>query len=176
MWLLLNCKEVQNALKENRLMVGTIDTWLIWNLTNREKYVTDATNASRTMLMNIETLEWDDELCSFFEINPNILANICSSAEMFGMMHYDGSPFCKVPITGCLGDQQAALVGQQCFKVIVHLIFIHNQCNFYALNYFHQTQHSTQIIILEDSEKFIELHYNKSEMKCSSLWVKLVKS
>ena len=109
-------------------MVGTIDTWLIWNLTNREKYVTDATNASRTMLMNIETLEWDDELCSFFEINPNILANICSSAEMFGMMHYDGSPFHKVPITGCLGDQQAALVGQQCFKVPVHLIFIHNPC------------------------------------------------
>ena len=127
---MLNCKEVQNALEENRLMVGTIDTWLIWNLTNREKYVTDATNASRTMLMNIETLEWDDELCSFFEINPKILANICSSAEMIGMMHYDGSPFHKVPITGCLGDQQAALVGQQCFKVLVHLIFMHNQCNY----------------------------------------------
>ena len=98
-------------------MVGTIDTWLIWNLTNREKYVTDVTNASRTMLMNIKTLKWDDELCSFFDIDPKILAKICSSSEHFGTMKYESCPFLAVPTTGCLGDQQAALVGQQCFKV-----------------------------------------------------------
>ena len=98
-------------------MVGTVDTWLIWNLTNRKKYVTDVTNASRTMLMNIKTLTWDEDLCSFFDIDQNILAEICSSSEQFGLMIYDSCPFPNVPITGCLGDQQAALVGQQCFTV-----------------------------------------------------------
>ena len=104
-------------MKEDRLMVGTVDTWLIWNLTDGEKYVTDVTNASRTMLMNINTLKWDNELCSFFGVNPKILANISSSAEHFGRMTYHTCPFQNVPIVGCLGDQQAALVGQQCFKV-----------------------------------------------------------
>ena len=97
-------------------MVGTVDTWLIWNLTNRTQYVTDVTNASRTMLMNIETLEWDPELCSFFGVDSNILAKICSSAERFGDTNYENCPFPNVPIAGCLGDQQAALVGQNCLK------------------------------------------------------------
>ena len=122
-WLLDNCEEIQNALQEKRLMVGTIDTWLIWNLTNQKKYVTDVTNASRTMLMNIKTLKWDDDLCSFFDIDPTILANICSSSERLGLLLYDGCPFPNVPITGCLGDQQAALVGQQCFTVCQYIYF-----------------------------------------------------
>ena len=116
-WLLDNIKEVKDALSENRLMVGTVDTWLIWNLTDKEKYVTDVTNASRTMLMNIKTLDWDPELCSFFGVDQKILAKICSSAETFGKMKYERCPFPNAPIAGCLGDQQAALVGQQCFKV-----------------------------------------------------------
>ena len=98
-------------------MVGTVDTWLIWNLTDRMKYVTDVTNASRTMLMNIKTLDWDEELCSFFGIDSSILASICSSAEQLGHMSYENCPFQSLPIAGCLGDQQAALVGQRCFKV-----------------------------------------------------------
>ena len=104
-------------------MVGTVDTWLIWNLTNQKRYVTDVTNASRTMLMNIKTLKWDDDLCAFFDIDPAILANICSSSERLGLLLYDGCPFPNVPITGCLGDQQAALVGQQCFTVCQYIYF-----------------------------------------------------
>ena len=115
--MLENCAEVQKAFQEKRLMVGTVDTWLIWNLTNQKKYVTDVTNASRTMLMNIKTLKWDADLCSFFDIDSTILPTICSSSERLGLLFYDECPFPNVPISGCLGDQQAALVGQQCFAV-----------------------------------------------------------
>ena len=115
-WLLDNQEEVQAASTEGRLMVGTVDTWLIWNLTGNRSYVTDVTNASRTMLMNLKTLEWDTQLCTVFGIDRNSLAKICSSTGMFGKLSYQNCPFKDVPITACLGDQQAALVGQRCFK------------------------------------------------------------
>ena len=70
---------IQTALANDRLLVGTVDTWLIWNLTSRKSHVTDVTNASRTMLMNLKTLKWDDELCDFFKINKSILPEVNSS-------------------------------------------------------------------------------------------------
>lgn len=114
-WLLENVPKVQEALDNKQCMFGTIDTWLIWNLTggvNGGVHTTDVTNASRTMLMNIKTLQWDPFLLSFFNIPPNILPQIRSSSEIYGYIQNDVLQ--GVPISGCLGDQQSALVGQLC--------------------------------------------------------------
>ncbi|XP_022902215.2 glycerol kinase 3-like isoform X1 [Onthophagus taurus] len=115
-WLMDNVEEVRKAIEEQRCLFGTIDTWIIWNLTGgvvSGLHITDVTNASRTMLMNIETLKWDTFLCDTFDIPIEILPQIKSSAEIYG---YLTETLLKgVPISGCLGDQQAALVGQKCF-------------------------------------------------------------
>eukprot|EP00731_Ephydatia_muelleri_P009479 Em0005g65a len=115
-WLMDNCDQVREAIEDGRCLFGTVDTWLIWNLTGGVAgglHVTDVTNASRTMLMNIHSLQWDPYLCSFFNIPQSILPQIRSSSEIYG---YIAEGALKgVPICGCLGDQQAALVGQQCF-------------------------------------------------------------
>nr|XP_045039715.2 glycerol kinase-like [Desmodus rotundus] len=116
-WLLDNVKKVQKAVEEGRALFGTIDSWLIWNLTggtNGGVHCTDVTNASRTMLFNIHSLEWDKELCEFFEIPMKILPNVRSSSEIYGLMK--AGVLKGVPISGCLGDQSAALVGQMCFQ------------------------------------------------------------
>lgn len=116
-WLLDNVSEVKTAVAEDRCLFGTVDTWLLWNLTGgpgRGCHVTDVTNASRTMLMNIHSLRWDEKLCSFFNIPMSILPEIHSSSELYG--HITDNPLKGVPISGILGDQQAALVGQMCFK------------------------------------------------------------
>lgn len=97
---------------DGSLMFGTVDTWLLWNFTNRDTYATDVTNASRTMLMNVHSLRWDRDLCAFFGINPLLLPDIRSSAELYG--HMSQGALKGVPISGILGDQQAALVGQGC--------------------------------------------------------------
>lgn len=95
-----------------------VDSWLIYNLTggatNGGVHVTDVTNASRTMLMNIESLRWDKHLLEFFGVPSSILPKILSSAELYG--HLKDGPLKGVPITACLGDQQAALVGQRCLS------------------------------------------------------------
>lgn len=106
---------MKEALKNGTLLFGTVDTWLLWHLTrgpNGGRHVTDVTNASRTMLMNIESLHWDRKLCSFFDIPTDILPEICSSAEVYGLMA--SGALQGIPLSGCLGDQQSALVGQQC--------------------------------------------------------------
>ncbi|XP_064616632.1 glycerol kinase 3-like isoform X2 [Liolophura sinensis] len=116
-WLLDNCPKVQQAMDEDRCLFGTVDSWLLWNLTggvNGGKHLTDVTNASRTMLMNIHDLKWDDHLCRFFDIKKEMLPEIRSSSEIYGYMS-DGA-LTGLPISGILGDQQAALVGQSCFK------------------------------------------------------------
>ncbi|KMQ92510.1 glycerol kinase 3-like protein [Lasius niger] len=116
-WLLENVPRVQEALIAKRLMFGTIDSWLIWNLTggaNGGVHSTDVTNASRTMLMNIVTLKWDSTLLSFFKIPAEILPEIRSSSEIYGYIHDELLQ--GVPISGCLGDQQSALVGQMCLQ------------------------------------------------------------
>ncbi|CAO2623862.1 Glycerol kinase [Lemmus lemmus] len=109
-WLLDNVKKVQKAVEENRALFGTIDSWLIWGGINGGVHCTDVTNASRTMLFNIHSLEWDKELCEFFGIPMEILPNVRSSSEIYGLMVKSILSF------QCLGDQSAALVGQMCFQ------------------------------------------------------------
>jgi glycerol kinase len=109
-WLL---REYGGATDE--LMVGTIDSWLIYKLTGGRVHATDVTNASRTMVMDLESLDWDDELLSYFEIPRSILPSIKPSISLFGTTDLDGPLRAEVPIAGVLGDQQAAMVGQACF-------------------------------------------------------------
>ncbi|KAM3969071.1 glycerol kinase 1 [Aphomia sociella] len=116
-WLSDNVNAVKNAMKNGTCCFGTVDTWIIWNLTggpNGGKHITDVTNASRTMLMNIENLDWDPLLLKFFEVPKSVLPAIKSSSEIYGYIS-DG-PLKGKPISGCLGDQQAALVGQMCLQ------------------------------------------------------------
>ncbi|XP_060090085.1 glycerol kinase isoform X2 [Heteronotia binoei] len=116
-WLMDNVEEVRQAVKEERALFGTIDSWLIWSLTGGKDggvHCTDVTNACRTMLFNIHTLDWDAELCKFFGVPKGILPEVRSSSEIYGPMI--AGALSGVPISGCLGDQSAALVGQMCFK------------------------------------------------------------
>lgn len=116
-WLVDNVPAVKAAVDKRTCLFGNMDSWLIWNLTGANKgglHLTDVTNASRTMLMNIETLKWDPYLCKFFDIPMELLPEIKSSSEIYGYL--TGGCFKGVPISGCLGDQQAALVGQMCFS------------------------------------------------------------
>lgn len=113
MWLIENVPDVKAALKEKRLMFGTVDSWILWNLTGN--HYTDVTNASRTYLMDIETLNWDKSLCKHFGIPMGILPKILASADDFGKVKH--GPFRGTPITGVIGDQSAALFGHNCLQV-----------------------------------------------------------
>ena len=114
-WIIENVDEAKIALQENNLLVGTIDTWLIWNFTKGNSHFTDVTNASRTMLYNINDDCWDDELLDLFKINKNILPEVKNCADDYGTI--DPSFFGeKIQIGGVAGDQQAATIGQACFK------------------------------------------------------------
>ncbi|XP_044728466.1 glycerol kinase-like [Chrysoperla carnea] len=117
-WLKDNVPAVKKSCREKRCLFGTVDTWIVWNLTggiNGGIHVTDVTNASRTMLMNIDTLNWDPLLCRTFEIRPEMLPEIRSSSEIYGYVKKFSS-LGGIPISGILGNQQAALVGQRCLK------------------------------------------------------------
>ncbi|XP_068165344.1 glycerol kinase isoform X2 [Antennarius striatus] len=116
-WLMDNVDEVRDAVLSRRAMFGTVDSWLIWCLTGGKSggvHCTDVTNASRTMLFNIHTMEWDPELCKYFGIPMEILPRVRSSSEIYGLMK--SGALSGIPISGCLGDQSAALVGQMCFR------------------------------------------------------------
>lgn len=116
-WLLDNDKRVREVYEEGNLRFGTIDSWLLWNLLgglNGGRHITDATNASRSMLMNIRTQKYDPELIEFFDVGKAILPEIVSSSEVYGRL--GTGPFSGVPLSGCLGDQSAALVGQLGFE------------------------------------------------------------
>ncbi|XP_026122406.1 glycerol kinase-like isoform X2 [Carassius auratus] len=122
-WLMDNVEKVHEAVLSHRAMFGTVDSWLIWCLTGGKKggvHCTDVTNASRTMLFNIHTMDWDPELCKYFDIPMEILPKVRSSSEIYGLMKISSKlksgPLTGIPISGCLGDQSAALVGQMCFK------------------------------------------------------------
>ncbi|WP_405140957.1 glycerol kinase GlpK [Sphaerisporangium sp. NBC_01403] len=121
-WILDNVDGVREAAESGEAVFGNTDTWLLWNLTGGTDggvHVTDPTNASRTMLMNLETLDWDDELLSFFGIPRRMLPEIQPSANpgLYGVTRADGPLRGEVPLSGDLGDQQAATVGQVCFGV-----------------------------------------------------------
>ena len=112
-WILDNVPGARKRAEEGKLMFGTVDTWLVWRLTRGEVHVTDVTNASRTMLFNIHTLEWDQELLDLFDIPRSMMPEVKQSSEVYG--HTTTTLFAhKVPIAGIAGDQQAALFGQMC--------------------------------------------------------------
>ncbi|GIF06597.1 glycerol kinase GlpK [Actinoplanes siamensis] len=120
-WILENVDGVREAAERGDALFGNTDSWLLWNITGGARggnHVTDVTNASRTMLMDLETLDWDDELLSFFGIPRRMLPEIRPSSDPagYGTAHVDGPLGGDVPLTGDLGDQQAATVGQVCFS------------------------------------------------------------
>ena len=115
-WILDEVAGARERAEAGKLAFGTIDSWLIWNLTNGKVHVTDVTNASRTMIFNIHTLAWDEELMKLFDIPAAMLPEVRSSSEIFG--ETSGQILAhKIPIAGIAGDQQAALFGQMCTKV-----------------------------------------------------------
>jgi glycerol kinase len=117
-WLFENIPGLRERALAGDILFGNIDSWLIWNLTGGQ-HITDPTNASRTMLMNLETLDWDDELLRLLEIPRQILPEIrpSSDAEFYGKTRADGPFGEEIPVCGDLGDQQAATVGQTCFNI-----------------------------------------------------------
>lgn len=114
-WILDHVEGARERAKKGELCFGTIDTWLVWKLTQGKVFVTDVSNASRTLLFNINTLEWDEEILSLFDIPKAILPNVHESSEVYGVssIEFLDDP---VPIAGIAGDQQAALFGQLCVQ------------------------------------------------------------
>ncbi len=114
-WMLDNVEGAQKLADDGKLAFGTIDSWLVWKLTNGKLHITDVTNASRTMLFNIHTLEWDNELLDMLKIPKSILPEVRPSSEIYG---YTSPEFfgLKIPVSGMAGDQQAALFGQMCLS------------------------------------------------------------
>lgn len=114
-WILDNVEGARTKAENGELILGTIDTWLIWNFTQGELHITDVTNASRTMLFNINTLQWDNDLLELFDIPQSMLPEIKDSSEVYG--YTKTTIFAsKIPIAGIAGDQMAALFGQMCTK------------------------------------------------------------
>src|SRR4029079_16233728 len=112
-WILENVKGAKARAKAGELAFGTVDSWLVWNLTGGKVHVTDASNASRTMLYDISKGDWDDELLKLFGVPRSMLPEVRSSSEVYGVTNLLGTP---IPIAGIAGDQQAALFGQACTK------------------------------------------------------------
>lgn len=112
-WILDNVKGARERANRGELLFGTVDTYLVWKLTKGKCHVTDYTNASRTMLFNIYTREWDDELCDLFNIPKAMLPTVYPSGHIFGYANIEGV---QIPIAAIAGDQQAALFGQGCFE------------------------------------------------------------
>lgn len=111
-WFIDNVKEVRKALVDNRLCFGTIESFLVYKLTNGRSFVTDITNASRTMIFNIQTCEWDEDLLKLFSIPPKALPRVVSNDEIVGTTNLLGE---EIKIAGLIGDQQSSLFGQGCF-------------------------------------------------------------
>ena len=110
-WLLDNVAGLRERAHDGDVMFGTIDSWLIWRLTGR--HLTDVTNASRTLMMSLRTLDWDDELLAALDVPRAMLPEIHASAEVYGEAR---GTLAGVPVAAALGDQQAALFGQACFE------------------------------------------------------------
>ncbi len=115
-WILDNIEGARQKAKAGKIMAGTIDTWLIWKLTNGKVHATDYTNANNTLLFNIKLLKWDEELLEIFNIPQNILPEVKSSNDIFGTTYKDELFNLEIPISGVIGDSQGALFGEQCFK------------------------------------------------------------
>lgn len=112
-WILDNVSGARAKAERGELCFGTIDSWLLWKLTNGKRHVTDVTNASRTLFFNIHTMQWDDDLLKLFTIPKSMLPEVCSSSEVYGHTQHLLTA-ADIPISGIAGDQQAALFGQMC--------------------------------------------------------------
>ena len=116
-WILDNVEGARESAEKGELLFGTIDTWIIWNLTRGKSHVTDYSNASRTMLFNVNTLEWDSELIDLFGIPKTMLPEVLPSSGIFGHTDKNMLAGAEIAISGCAGDQQASMFGQACFDL-----------------------------------------------------------
>jgi glycerol kinase len=114
-WIVNNVKDVRSAAKNGSLLLGTMDSWLLWKLTGSKVHSTDYSNACRTMLFNINTLEWDSELIGLFGLDISMFPRVHFSDEIFGYTSSEIFPGVDIPIAGLMGDSHAALFGQNCF-------------------------------------------------------------
>ena len=112
-WILDNVDGAREKANKGDLLFGTVDSYLIYNLSKEKKHLTDVTNASRTLLFNIKTMDWDDDLLNLFEIPRSMMPDVLSCDGNYGHLLINDK---EIPIRGVIGDQQAALVGQDCFK------------------------------------------------------------
>ncbi|MGI2029631.1 glycerol kinase GlpK [Endozoicomonas acroporae] len=115
-WILDNVEGARESAEKGDLLFGTVDTWLTWKLTNGRAHVTDVTNASRTMLFDINRLEWDDTILQTLDIPRSMLPEVKSSSEVYGKTNIGGEGGTRIPVAGMAGDQQAALFGQMCHE------------------------------------------------------------
>jgi glycerol kinase len=115
-WILDNVAGARERAEKGELIFGTVDTWLVWKLTNGKVHVTDYTNASRTMLYNIKDLKWDEKILEKLNIPKSMLPEVKNSSEVYGHTNLGGTGGVRVPISGMAGDQQCALFGQTCFE------------------------------------------------------------
>lgn len=116
-WILDNVQDAREKAENGELLMGTMDCWLIWNLTGRKIHATDYSNASRTQLFNLKELKWDEELLGIFDIPPSMLPEVLYSDEIFGTAGKEQGFDVEIPISGVMGDSHAALFGQNCFDV-----------------------------------------------------------
>ncbi|MDB1125900.1 glycerol kinase GlpK [Vibrio algarum] len=115
-WILDNVEGAREQAEEGKLLFGTVDSWLVWKMTQGRVHVTDYTNASRTMLFNINTLEWDRKILDEFGIPFSMMPEVKASSEVYGQANLGGRGGTRIPIAGIAGDQQAALFGQMCVE------------------------------------------------------------
>ncbi|MGR5064540.1 glycerol kinase GlpK [Photobacterium sp. DNB22_13_2] len=115
-WILDNVEGAREEAEAGNLLFGTVDTWLIWKMTQGRVHVTDFTNASRTMVFNINTLQWDEKLLKALDIPLSMMPEVKSSSEVYGKTNIGGKGGTRIPIAGIAGDQQAALFGQMCVE------------------------------------------------------------
>ncbi|MDV7103334.1 glycerol kinase GlpK [Vibrio sp. TH_r3] len=115
-WILDNVEGAREQAEAGKLLFGTVDTWLLWKMTQRRVHVTDYTNASRTMLFNINTLKWDEKILKEYNIPLSMMPEVKSSSEVYGETNIGGKGGTRIPLAGIAGDQQAALFGQMCVE------------------------------------------------------------
>lgn len=115
-WILDNIEGAREQAEAGQLLFGTVDTWLVWKMTQGRVHVTDYTNASRTMLFNINTLQWDEKILAEFNIPLSMMPEVKKSSEVYGQTNIGGKGGTRIPIAGIAGDQQAALYGQMCVQ------------------------------------------------------------
>ena len=113
-WILENVEDARKQAEKGELAFGTVDSWLIWNMTGGKLHITDVSNASRTMLYNIHALQWDKDLIEMFDIPESMLPDVRSSSDIYG--ETSGQFSTSIPVAGIAGDQQAALFGQMCIE------------------------------------------------------------